>query len=94
MGEEVKIRFSVQDVFNSTATFKTHRDFIKFKFSQMGYEVVLWNWDISPTTGAWTKYPKGLDFKRLDSDIELGFEVTGIVGQNIRKLIVEPGHAT
>jgi len=85
-GSVIKFSFSATDVFNNTKIFRDHRDYVRYRFAKMGYEVTQWNWDMDPETGRWEQYKDGVGFKKNDSDIELSIEVSGVVGLNLKEL--------
>lgn len=89
MGEIIKFSFDAFDVHRNTQFFKDHRQYVEHRFAALGYEVTRWGWDMNPSTGRWEQQPDGIQYKRNDSDIDLSIEVTGVVGKNLRKLIVD-----
>lgn len=84
--ERIVFTFDENDVFTNTQFHKNHRDYIRWRFAQLGFAVTKWNWERNPLTNKWINDKTGIEFKRTDSDIQLRFEVSGIVGQNIRRL--------
>lgn len=92
-GKEVKFSFDAFDVQRSTKIYKDHRDYVRSKFAELGYEVIKWNWDAGPD-GKWNPDPDGVRFMKNDSDINLSIEVIGVVGKSLRPLIIRSENAT
>ncbi len=94
MGSIIKFSFDQDDVFRNTAVFKNHREYIVWRFAQMGYLVTKWGWEMTgketdssgKERGVWKQNKDGIQFKRNDSDIDLSIEVSGEVGVNIREI--------
>lgn len=87
-GSVVKFSFSALDVWNNIRFFDDHRSYVKHRFAELGFEVTLWNWD-RDEDGVWRQFPDGIQFKKNDSDIDMSIEVSGVVGKNIRKLVLK-----
>lgn len=85
---EIKFSFNAVDVWNNIKYFADHRAYVKYRFAQLGYEVTQWNWEKNPESGRWENNPNGIKFKKNDSDVDLSIEVSGIVGTNLRRLVI------
>jgi len=80
---EVKLYITEQEIFKNTGNFKTHRDFVKAKFRERGFEVT----EFANKYGvAGQQIAEGLKFLRTDSDKDLTMIVVGTVGVNLRPL--------
>lgn len=76
------LRIADAEIFNNAHLFKNHRDYIAFKFKEMGFEVTEWH---SRYKGE-ELIAQGLQYYRTDSDLNPMVEVVGTLGQNIRPL--------
>ena len=87
-GNVASFKFDAFDVYNNTKYFKTHRDYVRYRFQQMGLEVVKWNWE-QAENGKWFPNEDGIKFKRMESDINVIIEVSGVIGKSLRRLVVD-----
>lgn len=66
-------------------SFRTHRDYIAFRFKQIGIEVTRWNHDYASLS---TPHPKlGLVYLANDSVLDPGLEVIALVDHNCKRLV-------
>jgi hypothetical protein len=66
-------------------SFKSHRDYIAYRFKEIGIEVTRWNHDYESLN---TPHPKlGLVYLANDSVLDPGLEVIALVDHNCKRLL-------
>lgn len=82
-GRKVKVTFTPEDMFNATALFKNHRDFLQHLFKKEGIEVTQFHNEYHPDG---TIKKQGIVVGRTDSDLVPTVTVEATVGINAREI--------
>ncbi len=83
-GDKVKVYITTGDIHRNTKNFKDHREYIQWRFQQMGFEVYRWGWD-RQDSGSWCKQDDGIQCKNSESNLEITMEYIGTIGKNVRR---------
>jgi hypothetical protein len=82
-GRKVVVTFTPEDMFNATALFKNHRDFLQHLFKKEGIEVTQFHNEYNADG---TIKKQGIQVGRTDSDLIPTVTVTAVVGVNAKEI--------
>lgn len=83
-GDKVTLFVSDTDVWSNTSRFKSHRDYLAYRFKNAGVEILQWHTTVLKGTGVTIP---GVKYMRTDSEISTTLEITATIGVNARWII-------